>query len=156
MVGWVCARPGPLPFRYRPGRVALAQSVAARTGSDQADVRRLRTLGALRDVELDPLVLVQATEAAGLDRREVREHVGAATIRGDETETLVRVEPLHRTDSHLFSFEGQVAPTPRGHRVAALISFIRTGPDQQSAPGGIDTHQALAKYANTKTATTPR
>src|SRR5438270_4806849 len=95
------------PNRARAGRghVASAQRVAARVGSDRADVRRLRTLGALRHVELDPLVLVQATEAASLDRREVREHVGTATVRGNESETLIRVEPLHRTDSHVFSLE---------------------------------------------------
>lgn len=36
----------------------------------------------------------------------VGEHVGAATVRGDEAETLVRVEPFHRTNGLVFSLEG--------------------------------------------------
>ena len=54
----------------------------------------LRALLALRDVELDALVFVQAAVAVGLDRGEVDEDVLAPAIDADEPETLVRVEPL--------------------------------------------------------------
>src|SRR5262245_15520913 len=41
------------------------------------DVRRLRALGALGDLEGHPLVLVKTPVAVRRDRREVREHVRA-------------------------------------------------------------------------------
>src|SRR5262245_27183621 len=75
-------------------------------GSEDADVGGLRALGAGRNVELDLLVLVERAEAAGRDGRVVGEHVGTPTVRGDETESLFRVEPLHDADSHVFAFPG--------------------------------------------------
>src|SRR5207249_7012208 len=72
--------------------------------SEPADVLRLRALAALRDVELHPLVLLQAAEAGGRDGREVGEHVSAAVVGRDETEALVCVEPFHRTGGHVLSF----------------------------------------------------
>src|SRR5918998_2910776 len=68
--------------------------------SERANVLRLRTLGALGEVELDLLVLVERLVAAGLDRGEVDEHVLAATILRDEAEALVGVEPLDGALSH--------------------------------------------------------
>src|SRR5207249_5581912 len=98
--------------------------------SEPADVLRLRALAALRDVELHPLVLLQAAEAGGRDGREVGEHVSAAVVGRDETEALVCVEPFHRTGGHVlsFSFTGLVrspqthgAPgsRPQAHRKAS-------------------------------------
>jgi hypothetical protein len=68
--------------------------------SDDADVLRLRALLALRDLELDPLVLLQRPETAGLNSGEVNEHVVTAPVLSDETETLVAVEPLDSTLNH--------------------------------------------------------
>src|SRR5690606_33116056 len=45
----------------------------------------------------------QVPEASTRDRRVVHEHVRAATVNGDEPETLLRVEPLHGALSHLLS-----------------------------------------------------
>src|SRR5262245_27475182 len=72
-----------------------------RRGSEDADVRRLWALLTLLDVELDPLVLLQAAEPARRDGREVGEHIGAAIVLGDEPEALVRVEPFYRANSHV-------------------------------------------------------
>src|SRR5262245_20364590 len=69
--------------------------------SDRADGLGLRSLGALRDLELDALVLFEAAEAGGLNGGEVDEHVAPTTVNGDETETLVRVEPLHGSLRHV-------------------------------------------------------
>src|SRR5437764_805822 len=84
--------------------------------SERADVLRLRALLALGDVEFHLLVLVEATEAARRDRREVREDVGAAVVRADEAEALVGVEPLHGTCSHSFALSkavrGRTVRTP--------------------------------------------
>src|SRR5262245_33480996 len=71
------------------------------SSSDAADIHGLRALGARRDVELDPLVLVQV--AAGDGGREMGEHILASVVRGDEPEAVRRAEPLHGADSHLCS-----------------------------------------------------
>src|SRR5438552_6978986 len=52
-------------------------------------------------IERHLLVFLQGLEAAALDRREVREQILAAAVRGDEPETLGVVEPLDRTCTHL-------------------------------------------------------
>jgi len=69
-----------------------------RSGGD--DVLRLRALLALRDVEADPLALLELTEALGRDVRVVGEDVRAAAVLLDETETLFGVEPLHSSLCH--------------------------------------------------------
>jgi len=46
--------------------------------SERADICGLRPLGALSEVELDPLVLLEAAKSACLDGREAGEHVSAA------------------------------------------------------------------------------
>src|SRR5438034_8789757 len=69
--------------------------------SEDADVARLRALGALGDLELDPLVLVEAAVAVGGDRGEVDEDVVTAAVDGDEAEALVTVEPLHSALCHV-------------------------------------------------------
>src|SRR6266511_2137819 len=75
-------------------------AVPMRMCLDGADVGRLRALRPLRDVELHALVVLQAAEAVGRDRGEVREDVLAAVVRRDEAETLVGVEPFDRTGGH--------------------------------------------------------
>src|SRR4051812_12666367 len=83
------------PSCFQPrGRVAW---------SERADVLRLRALGALRDVVLHSLVLLEGAETLSHDGGEMRENVLAAVILGDEAETLVRVEPFDGTGSHDFS-----------------------------------------------------
>ena len=67
---------------------------------DDYDVRRLQALGALLDLELNPLVLLQRAEASGVDRGEVREHIRGPVLGGDEAEALLSVEPLDHTSSH--------------------------------------------------------
>src|SRR3954470_10153114 len=82
--------------------------------SGDADVLRLRTLRALSEVELDLLVLLERLVAAGLDGREVNEHVLAAAILSDEAEALVSVEPLDGALSHdLFLCSLSRATCPR-------------------------------------------
>src|SRR6478736_2332148 len=69
--------------------------------SESANVLRLGTLGALRDVELDLLVLVEGLVALRLNRGVVHEDVVAAVLLRNEAETLLGVEPLHGALSHL-------------------------------------------------------
>src|SRR4051812_218219 len=81
-------------------------------GSDRADVLRLRALLALRGVELDALVLVEALVAGSGDGGVVDEHVLAAVIGSDEAEALLAVEPLHSALCHVvLSFGGAVLRT---------------------------------------------
>ena len=70
-------------------------------GSDGADLVGLRALGALGDLELDPLGLVERAVALDVDGGVVNEHVGAAAVLGDETEALLSVEPLHGALCHI-------------------------------------------------------
>jgi hypothetical protein len=56
-------------------------------------------LGPLRYLELDALVLLEATEAVALDLGVVHEHV-RSVLAGDEAEALLRVEPLDSSLSH--------------------------------------------------------
>jgi len=62
--------------------------------SDRLYVFSLPALGALRNVELHGLTLLQALEAARLDCREVHKNI-FATLAADETIPLCVVEPLY-------------------------------------------------------------
>src|SRR3712207_6817158 len=87
--------------------------------SDGANLLRLRPLLALSDLELHPLVLLQRAVAAGLDGREVDEHVSTPAVDGDEAEALVCVEPLHGSLRHaelsLLKTPAHVAEIGRAH-----------------------------------------
>lgn len=62
--------------------------------SDRLHVFSLPALGALRNVELDCLTLLQTLEAARLDRREVHKNILAA-LTANETIAFGVVEPLY-------------------------------------------------------------
>src|ERR671921_965885 len=102
----------------RPNSQARRAPAAERSGpfvvKSDADVLGLRTLGALGEIELDLLTLVEGLVAAGLDGGEVDEHVLAAAILRDEAETLLGVEPLDSSLSHdLFPCSVPGAPCPQ-------------------------------------------
>src|SRR4030095_14375907 len=118
-----------------------------RTNSERPDVGSLRALLALGHLELHPLVLVQAPVSGGLDSGEVGEDVGAAVVRGDEPEALVRVEPLHTAGNHARLLDGRsfppimdvnevVRPAFCGSRAVVLIARTGNKPGlRQRAPG---------------------
>src|SRR5690606_9117818 len=103
------------PGKTRPGKTAPAHLTGAprrapigwagdltsRAFSDSAHLVGLRPLRALRYLELDPLVLLQRPVAVRLDGREVDEHVLPAAVDGDETESLLSVEPLDGALCHV-------------------------------------------------------
>src|SRR5690554_6848128 len=74
------------------------------------DVLRLRTLGALFDVERHLVAFVQRTEAVGLDRREVDEDVGASVVLCDEAEALLAAEPLDLACCHFHPYRPGLKP----------------------------------------------
>src|SRR5579875_1631164 len=84
----------------RPAGLRPQSAGRRRRGSDRSDVGRLKTLRALRGVELDLLVLFEIAEATPRDRAEMDEHVRSATVLGDEAEALLAVEPLHFAGCH--------------------------------------------------------
>src|SRR5699024_1876127 len=91
--------------------------------SDGPDALCLRALGALGDLELDALRLVQRAVALGLDGRVVHEDVVTATVLGDEAVALLCVEPLHSSLCHVVrvlpgTFVGRARARP-GH--AAML-----------------------------------
>src|SRR5579859_311609 len=78
-------------------RKAILMQIAFRTkvaSSERLYVFSLPALGALRNVELDCLTLLQASEPARLDCREVHKNI-FATLTADETITLCIIEPLY-------------------------------------------------------------
>lgn len=52
-------------------------------------------------LELNLLSFGKAGQARALDCTDVNEHIVAAILRGDKSETLLAVKPLHCTDRHL-------------------------------------------------------
>src|ERR671917_2158085 len=94
--------------------IAVADYVSReRSGSERADVLRLRALRALRHVELDALVLLERAVARRLDGGEVGEDVSRAVLGGDEAVALLSVEPLHGSGSHVNSFKSVDDPALR-------------------------------------------
>src|SRR5687767_3711015 len=109
------------------------------------DVRRLRTLGTLGDVEAHPLVLIEAAVAVGGDGREVREHIRTAPVWRNEAESLFSVEPFDSADSHDHSLARLKMSTSCG----PMSPCDHPRPKTQARPGS-NPHQALAKVCETK------
>src|SRR6266545_3238534 len=106
--------------------------------SDDPYTAGLLALGALGDVELDPLVLVQATEAVGLDLGEVDEDFLVAAVYGDEAEALVGVEPLHCSLCHVFLLLGVRSRTVRLRWPSSAGGLHRPGREMTTAPARPD------------------
>jgi hypothetical protein len=66
---------------------------------DFDDVSGLESFGSFDDIEFDLLALVERLETIAADRLEVHEDVFAPGL-GDETETLLGVEPLYGATWH--------------------------------------------------------
>lgn len=71
-----------------------------RVALERADVLSLGTLGALGDLELHLLVLVERLVAARRDRGVVSEHIRGSVVGSDEAEALFSVEPLDGACCH--------------------------------------------------------
>src|SRR5687767_11798810 len=94
-------------------------------GSGRGDAVRLGALGALDDLELDPLALFEALVPVHLDGRVVDEDV-LAPVDGDEAETLFGVEPLHGALCHVCSCVSCVRTAPPDRRTGSSSSARRT------------------------------
>src|SRR5918994_1909122 len=92
---------GGFPEKEKAGRSRLSEALRS---LQRLDVRRGRTLLALRHVEGDLLAVLQRLEAGALDRAVMGEQILAAVVRRDESEALGVVEPLHGTCSHVIHF----------------------------------------------------
>lgn len=64
------------------------------------DVARLRTFGALLNLEADARAFRQGLETGALKGTEMDEYVRAAVVLGDETKTFGLVKPFYCTCSH--------------------------------------------------------
>src|SRR4030095_15351771 len=89
-----------LEGRKKAGQTARPFGAKPVSGLRRLDVARLLALRCRRDFELDLLAFLQSLEPRHVDRREVREQVFAAAVRGDEAETLGVVKPLHCSSCH--------------------------------------------------------
>src|SRR4051812_32959244 len=94
---------------------ARGPGLAVELSSAGGDLVGLGALGALDDLEVDPLALFQALVPVHLDGRVVDEDVLTA-VDGDEAEALLGVEPLHGALCHVCSHVSCVrtAPPDRG------------------------------------------
>src|SRR4051812_49967615 len=81
---------------------ARGPGLAVELSSAGGDLVGLGALGALDDLEVDPLALFEALVPVHLDGRVVDEDVLTA-VDGDEAETLLGVEPLHGALCHVRS-----------------------------------------------------
>ena len=125
---------------------SCAPTLRAAVSAERADLVGLRTLGPLSDLELHPLVLLQRAVAGRLDRREVGEDVGAATILGDEAVALLRVEPLDRAGRHLpspsraaCSARNAGVPDRRRDHTDCAVQDTPRSPDTTDACGACST-----------------
>src|SRR6516225_1281835 len=100
-------------------RGAGPSSGLTKVTSDGANLLRLRTTIALRDVELDPLALFEGAVTIHHDGGVVHEHV-PATVDRDEAVALVRVEPLDGALSHMNN-----SLTTLGPRIPPLLRGTR-------------------------------
>jgi hypothetical protein len=82
----------------------LPASPCVRNGRlDGCYSHRLGTLGALADVELNPLVLFERPIAAPADLGVVNKHIFRVAVGSDESEAFIAVEPLHSSLCHTLS-----------------------------------------------------
>jgi hypothetical protein len=93
---------GLVPLREE--HLLLRRAALWRSLRDRANVRGLKALGALLDLELNLLPFSEAAKAIGLNRSVVAENVFAAAILSDEAKALRIVEPLDGTSCHFLFF----------------------------------------------------
>src|SRR4051812_39181946 len=99
---------------------ARGPGLAVELSSAGGDLVGLGALGALDDLEVDPLALFEALVPVHLDGRVVDEDVLTA-VDGDEAEALLGVEPLHGALCHVCSHvRATDDPSRSGGRVLAL------------------------------------
>jgi len=95
-----------------------------------ADVRGLQALGALLDLEVYALTLLQRTETIPADRGVVYEDI-LPVVPGDEAVALLRIEPLHFPLWHaalLFRLvRVDVAPVRNGPRLTQVGALGQGG-----------------------------
>src|SRR5947207_9440882 len=91
----------PAPGQDRCGTGVLRDRAHLAGPLHGLDVGGARALGALLDLVLHLVVLLQRLEPARLDGREVHEEILAAVIGRDEAEALGVVEPLYGTCTHV-------------------------------------------------------
>ena len=106
----------------KDGGTPSFRSVVARTILDRDDVRGLKTFRSLDQIELDLSSFRKRAEALRLDRGEMDEDV-LSRFRGDETEALRIIEPLHFTGAtHTSRFSFFFYPEPLASRYLSFQS----------------------------------
>jgi hypothetical protein len=121
-----------------PGRALLL--LESYGPSARNDIGRTGTLPAFADRELNLLTLIKGCVAFGSDFRMVNEQIIATIVRSDKAISLIRIEPLHCTCTHLvfslglpslyrnFPLHLYKAHAPRGREyafyMAAMLSAL--------------------------------
>ncbi|KAF1858516.1 hypothetical protein Lal_00015033 [Lupinus albus] len=110
------------PCVFATGLLAQQHSAALQ----RLDVRCLFAFRTRGHVERNALVLLQRLEALSLDRREVREQVFAAFVRGDEPEAFGVIEPFYDASCH-YNFLFQLKWTEDRRFALALNARLVVG-----------------------------
>src|SRR4051794_41952416 len=103
----------------------IRSSRTAVASSGGGDLVGLGALGALDDLEVDPLAFFQVFVPVHLDGRVVDEDVLTA-VDGDEAEALLGVEPLHGALCHVCSHVSCVRTAPPDRGPGSRSSARRT------------------------------
>src|SRR5439155_216463 len=110
----------------------------------QIGCRRLAAAAVGFDVEGQLLAFVEIAHPGALDRRDVNEHVGAAAVLDDEAETLLGIEELDGTLSHIGLLERAKASVGRTTICAGRYPDLR---GLEEGPCGQIARQAIANSA---------
>jgi AcrR family transcriptional regulator len=130
----------------RRGTLTRSPPRRRQPSSDRPDVLGLGTLGAADGAVLDALVLGQAAVAVTLNRGMVDEDIRRRVVGGDETITLIRVEPLHCSLSHCALLP---ETTVRTHWRASRAARPPPSPEGQGGKAGIRCQNPQALLACT-------
>ena len=122
------------PFDYAQDRLSLGRvNDFCDVGqwcvkSDGLNICRFETFATLRGFILDLLACLKGSEAGHRDVRVMDEQIVTAGVGGDESESLVFIEPLYRTCIQVFFSLAQNI----GHTIAYhLVSYPERPPRQK-------------------------
>ena len=97
--------------------------------SDGLNICRFETFATLRGFILDLLACLKGSEAGHRDVRVMDEQIVTAGVGGDESESLVFIEPLYRTCIQVFFSLAHI-----GHTIAYhLVSYLERDPQGKSS-----------------------
>src|SRR5918996_2865639 len=122
--------------RERASSVARGGAKIVRSADDLQILCRGLAVGAAHDLVLHALAFAQAVVSGTLDRRDVHECVGPATLRRDEPIALGGVEPLHCSGIQGDNLVSKITPGDMPDARQSNVILESGGRRQRSAASG--------------------